>query len=182
MILVVEVIAPSPLPGRPCLPKAHTMRAEEGAWRGALTGQGGGTDWQRGGQVLVSLRLLRLRRPGLGVVGHLRLQGHGWAPGLVRAAGVLLFLGLQRRPDPLPPPLDQGHTVTDGLGYNFHVTLVEESRLNLQREPPPGYWGQGPPPSAPLPPVCGVCTPGPLLCPSISLDGTLHQSKDILGK
>ena len=95
--------------------------------RAALTGQGGGAGRQRRGEeVLVGLGLLQLWRPSLRVVGHLDLQGCGWAPGLVRAAGVPLLLGLQRWPDPLPPPLDQCHAVTDGLGHNLHIALMEK--------------------------------------------------------
>lgn len=84
--------------------------------------------------MLVGLWLLGLWWPGLPslcMVGHLDLQGHRRTPGLVRAAHILLLLGLQCRPDPLPPPLDQRHTVTDRLGHDLDVTLVEESRLNL---------------------------------------------------
>lgn len=60
------------------------------------------------------------------MVGHLDLQGSVRAPGLVRAAWVSLFLGLQCWPDPLSPPLDQCHTVTNRLGHDLHITLMEE--------------------------------------------------------
>lgn len=109
--------------------------------RAALTGQGGGAGRQRGEEeVLVSLGFLGLRWPRLCVIGHLNLQGHVQALGLVGAAGVPLLLGLQCWPDPLPPPLDQCHTVTDRLGHNLHITLMEEPRLNLQRELICHYW------------------------------------------
>ena len=104
------------------------MQGEGAPGEAALTGQGGGAGRQRGGEeVLVGLGLLRLWQPGLRVVGHLDLQGRGRAPGLVRAAELPLLLGLQCWPDPLSPPLDQCHTVTDGLGHNLHVTLMEKS-------------------------------------------------------
>lgn len=83
--------------------------------------------------MLVSLGLLGLWQPGLRVVGHLHLQWGVRAPGPVGAARVPRFLWLQGWPDPLPPPLDQGHAVADGLGHNLHVALVEEPRLDLQR-------------------------------------------------
>lgn len=77
--------------------------------------------------MLVGLGFFGLGWPSLCMIGHLDLQGYWWALGPVRAAGVLLLWGLQCRPDSFPPPLDQRHTVTDGLGHNFHVAFMEES-------------------------------------------------------
>ena len=144
--------------------------------RAALTGQGGSASRQHGGEeVLVSLKLLGLQWPSLCVISHLDLKGHMQALGLVRAAWVLLLLGLQHWPDPLPPPLDQCHAVTDGLGHNLHIALMEETRINLQRKSPiiigtspSTYPTAGPvrPPVPPSPKLWSLCPKSPPQGPS----------------
>lgn len=77
--------------------------------------------------MLVGLRLLRLRRARLRVVSHLDLQGCWRAFGFFRAPGVQWLWGLQCWPNPLPSPLNQRYSITDGFSHDLHITLMEES-------------------------------------------------------
>lgn len=100
-----------------------------------LTGNRG----DAGGQVLlegvlVSLGLLGLGQDVVARVGQVGDLDVLWLRGLgaLRALRVPALLRLHPGPDPLPPPQDQSHTVTDGLGHDLEVTLVEEPRVDLQ--------------------------------------------------
>lgn len=85
--------------------------------------------------VLVCLRLLRLRQDvvaRVGQVGDLDLLCLRHLQ-FIQAFRVAAFLWLHPGPDALPPPEDQRHSVTDGLGHDLEIVLVEKPRVNLQR-------------------------------------------------
>lgn len=83
----------------------------------------------------------------MGQVGDLHVLLCWRCPGPVPSLGVTALLRLHARPDALPAPQDQRHAVTDGLGHDLEIVLVEEARVDLQgsthsarapaREPPP---------------------------------------------
>lgn len=61
-------------------------------------------------------------------------EGHGGDPLGGRRLNHLARLSLIHsscRHSPLPPPLDQGHAIPDGLAHRLGVALVEEARLHL---------------------------------------------------
>lgn len=122
-----QVIVGFPLrPSSLCAHEANT----------GLTGDRG----DAGGQVLlegvlVRLWLLRLWQDvvaRVGQVGDLHLLCLRRLR-LVQALRVTALLRLHPGPDALPPPEDQRHSVTDGLGHDLEIVLMEKARVNLQR-------------------------------------------------